>query len=417
MSGSRLVRNSPDLTRLCNEEYSIRVVNGYLVVDDIPFVNDASEVERGAFVCPLDLRGDRTAKPNTHVMCFIGGEPRDKNGLPIDGLINPGVDRWSASPDLVATCGFSLKPREDGYSDYHEKVSYYAALVADHARALDPHVSELTAKPIETDEDDGVFVYADTFSSRAGITTRNERLALKKIVIVGLGGTGSYLLDLLAKTPVREIHLYDGDRFGTHNAFRAPGAAGLDDLRAGLMKVNYFAREYGRMHRGIRGHPVPVTSGNVSELIDADFAFLAMDANSDKRIIVEALTDAHVPFVDTGIGVSNDPNGIGGQIRITTSTPGRSDHIERSGLIAYTAGDDAEYDTNLQVAELNMIAATQAVTRYKKLYGFYADGEDERHTVYVIESNDIHNRYGQSEGTDTPAPTGSSDVRNPDVAA
>ena len=52
---------------------------------------------------------------------------------------------------------------------------------------------------------------------------------MKKVVIVGLGGTGGYLLDLLAKTPIEEIHLYDDDIFGTHNAFRAPGAASLDD--------------------------------------------------------------------------------------------------------------------------------------------------------------------------------------------
>jgi hypothetical protein len=67
--------------------------------------------------------------------------------------------------------------------------------------------------------------------------------------------------------------------------------------------------------------------------------------------IVKALIDARVPFVDTGIGASNDPNGIAGQIRVTTSTPGRSDHITRDGLVSYVAGDDAEYDTNLQVAE------------------------------------------------------------------
>lgn len=35
--------------------------------------------------------------------------------------------------------------------------------------------------------------------------------------------------------------------------------------------------------------------------------------------------------------------------------------------------------------------------RYKKFLGFYADTEDERHTVYVVDSNDLHNRYGTSE--------------------
>jgi hypothetical protein len=350
-------------------------------------------------------------------MCFVGGEPRDQRGQPIDGLIHPGVDRWSASTELTAVCGFSLNPRPDGYSDYHEKVSYYAALVADHARALDPHISELTAKPIATDEDDGVFVYVDTFSSRAGITAHSEDLKLRKVVLVGLGGTGGYLLDLLAKTPIREIHLYDGDLFGTHNAFRAPGAASLDDLRASPMKVDYFARIYARMHRGIRPHAVRVTSDNVAELLDADFVFLTMDANPDKKIIVEALTDAGVPFIDTGIGVSNDPDGIAGQIRVTTSTPGRAEHISRDGLISYVAGDDAEYDTNLQVVELNMLAAFQAAMRFKKLYGFYADGEDERHSVYVTASNEIHNRYGRQTTLTPPHQPDPTGDREPDVAA
>jgi len=417
MSGSRLVRNSPDLTRLVDEGYSIRVVNGYLVVDDIPFVNEAAEVGRGAFLCPLDLHGDRTAKPSTHVMCFVGGEPRDKNGKPIDGLIHAGVERWSASPDLVAACGFSQKPQAGGYDDYYEKVSYYAAMVANHARALDPRVSPLTAKPVATDEDDGVFVYVDTFSSLAGITARNQRLAMRKVVIVGLGGTGGYLLDLLAKTPIHEIHLYDGDIFGTHNAFRAPGAASLEDLRAGLMKVEYYERRYARMHRGVRPHVVRVTSDNVAELLDADFVFLTMDSNPDKKAVVEALTDARVTFIDTGIGVSNDSNGIAGQIRVTTSTPGRTDHITRDGLISYVAGDDAEYDTDLQVAELNMMAAVQAVMRFKKLCGFYADGEDERHSVYVTHTNEIHCRYGQSDQAPTAASAEPTGDREPEDAA
>ena len=417
MSGSRLVRNSPDLVRLVDEGYSIRVVNGFLVVDDIPFVDASAEVRQGALLCPLALHGDRTGKPSTHVMCFAGGEPRDKNGQPIDGLIHPGVERWSAAPDLVAACGFSQKPNADGYTDYYEKVSYYAAMVVNHARALDLRVTALTAKPVATDEDDGVFVYVDTLSSRAGITTRSQSLAMRKVVIVGLGGTGSYLLDLLAKVPIHEIHLYDDDIFGTHNAFRAPGAASLEDLRAGPMKVEYFERMYTRMHRGIRAHAVRVTSDNVADLLDADFVFLTMDANPDKMAIIKALTDARVPFIDTGIGVSNDPNGIAGQIRITTSTPGRTDHITRDGLISYVAGDDAEYDTNLQVAELNMMAAVQAIMRFKKLRGFYADAEDERHSVYVTHTNEIHSRYGQTDLAITATSPDPRDDNDPDVAA
>jgi hypothetical protein len=53
----------------------------------------------------------------------------------------------------------------------------------------------------------------------------------------------------------------------------------------------------------------------------------------------------------------------------------------------------------LQVAELNAFAAVQAVIRFKKTLGFYADAEDERHSVYVIDTNESHNRYGNIDPT------------------
>jgi len=395
MSGSRLVRSSPDLVRLVQDGYAVRIVNGFLVVDDIPFINDNAQVQWGSLLCPLDLSGDATAAPSTHVMCFVGGVPRDKNGRSIDGLVHDGIECWSAGPGLTATCGFSQKPKS-GYTDFYEKVTYYAAMVIGPAQAVAPDATPFTFKPVETDEDDGVFAYVDTFSSRAGITELNALLALDKIVIIGLGGTGAYLLDLLAKTPAVALHLYDGDFLRTHNAFRAPGAASVDDLRARVKKVEYYEQTYSVMRRGIKAHPVNVTAENVNEILDADFGFLAMDTGPDKEAI-EALTAHGVPFIDTGVGLSKDPNGINGQIRLTTSTPGRTEHIERDRLISYFAGDDAEYDTNLQVAELNALTANLAVLRYKKLLGFYADVEDERHTVYALDSNDLHNRYGTSE--------------------
>jgi tRNA A37 threonylcarbamoyladenosine dehydratase len=51
------------------------------------------------------------------------------------------------------------------------------------------------------------------------------------------GGTGSYVLDFVAKTPVKEIHLFDGDIFDQHNAFRAPGAPSGEELEQRLKKV------------------------------------------------------------------------------------------------------------------------------------------------------------------------------------
>lgn len=397
MFDSRLVRNSPDLARLVQDGLAVRIVNGFLVVDDIPFVDSAAQVQRGALLCPLDLSGTTTTPPSTHVMCFIGGVPRDKNGHAIDGLVNDGVEKWSATPELTAACGFSQKPSACGYCDFYEKVTYYVAMIVGPAQAIDPDASPYTYRPMQTDEDDGVFLYVDTFSSRAGITELNDQLALDKVVIVGLGGTGAHLLDALAKTPAWTVHLYDEDVFRSHNAFRAPGAASFEDVAAGVKKVDYYAETCSVMRRGIIPHPVNVTAENVHELLDANFVFLAMDSGPDKKAIVDTLIANRISFIDTGVGLGKDPGGINGQLRITTSTPGRSEHITKDGLISYFVGEDAEYDTNLQVNELNAVTANLAIIRYKKILGFYADVEDERHTVYVVDSGDLHHRYGTSD--------------------
>jgi ThiF family len=395
MSGSRLVRNSADLQRLVSEGYTVRIVNGYLVIDDIPYVDATQTIEWGSFLCPLDLAGEQTTKPSNHVMAFVGSTPCSKDGGEISpGFASPGLTyNWAASPELTPSVGFSQKPRLEGYVDFYEKVTTYAAILIGSAQAIDPDVTPLQGKPFTTDESDGVFVYLDTFSSRAGITARSKRLELAKVVIVGLGGTGAYIFDLLAKTPICNIHLYDGDVFSTHNAFRAPGAATLDELNARMKKVDHYATRYSAMRRQIHPHPVNMTDANVAELLDADFVFLAMDSGPDKQVIISALVAAGIAFIDTGVGVGDDPNGIAGQVRVTTALPAANDHVVRGSLISIVAGDAAEYDTNLQVAELNMAAAVMAVIRFKKWIGFYADSEGELHSSYRIDTNEILNKY------------------------
>lgn len=56
-----------------------------------------------------------------------------------------------------------------------------------------------------------VFCYPDTATTRAGIGAATAKLMTERVAIIGLGGTGSYILDLLAKVPIGEIHLFDPD--------------------------------------------------------------------------------------------------------------------------------------------------------------------------------------------------------------
>lgn len=185
MSLRPLVRNSPDLSRLVNEGYAVRIQSGYLLIDDVPFVTSEKRAHRGTMACPLDTQGDSAVKPATHVMWFAGGVPCDKHGTELAVLIHA-RDRVELAEGVVADCSFSQKPSPQGYANYYDKVITYVGLVIGHAQALEPGVTAATFRPVVTDEEDSVFRYVDSASSRAGITAHTDKLALRKVAIVGL---------------------------------------------------------------------------------------------------------------------------------------------------------------------------------------------------------------------------------------
>ena len=143
----------------------------------------------------------------------------------------------------------------------------------------------------------------DNASSRAGISAASAKLESEKIAIIGLGGTGSYVLDLIAKTPVKEIHLFDGDNLLQHNAFRSPSAASKEELRAGYRKVEYMSRHDGAMRRGIKAHPVRIDAENVSLIQGRTFVFVCIDNGAAKLPIIEYLESEDISFIDVGIGI------------------------------------------------------------------------------------------------------------------
>jgi hypothetical protein len=384
-----LISRSPDLTRLLEEGYEIEVVLPHLLVRSVPYVDATRKVRRGTLVVPLNLNVDVTLPPNTHVVMFAGDFPCDQNGSPLEKLRH-GTNKTVITKDLVTQYSFSNKP-PDGYRDYHHLVTIYVANISGPASILDPNVTARTWQVIESQDPDSVFIYPDTASSRAGITNISRKLELGRIVIAGLGGSGAYVLGLTAKTPVREIHLYDGDRFGQHNAFRAPGAASITDLKARPFKVDYFAQIYARLRRGIVAHPCHLTEANVAELDGADFVFICMDAGNAKKVLVAKLEQLGVPFVDVGMGLEiTEGDSLVGILRTTTSTAAKREHVQEKHRISF-AGDGNDVYNNIQVADLNALNAALAVVKWKKLYGFYADHTQEHFSAYAINCNAIVN--------------------------
>lgn len=381
----KLVDRNSDLARLRNEGYSVDVRDGHLVVSDIPYVDAQRRIQRGVLVSELTLLGDRTQQPSTHVIRFAGEFPCTNDGVPIDAIRNQS-QRQQVASGLFVDHAFSSKPKAGVYKDYYEKVRTYADILVGYAQAIDPTASPLFVRPLVNTEDDGAFQYIDTASSRAGIALLTQKLKASKVAIVGLGGTGSYLLDLIAKVPVAEIHLFDGDRFFQHNAFRAPGAPSGEDLEKGMAKVDYFRSIYSRMHRGLVAHPNFVGQSDLNFMQTMDFVFICMDSGPTKRILIEALHAADKPFIDVGMGIELAEDVLTGIARVTTSTPGHRKHVWDCVSCADNAAENI-YSRNIQIAEMNALNAALAVIQWKKLCGFYFDPSPSFNTTYVISTN------------------------------
>jgi hypothetical protein len=389
----RLIDLNPDLKRLRDEGYHVEIRAGHLVIREVPYVNGNREVCRGVLVSKLEVNGERTVTPKDHVALFAGEYPCDHTGKQLERVVNSS-NRTQIDDSLTVDYLLSSKHRDRTYRDYHEKMTRYIEAFSSHAEAIDPSATARVFPTLRTDEQESVFWYVDTASSRAGITAITQRLELPKLAIVGVGGTGSYVLDLVSKTPVREIHIFDGDRFSNHNAFRSPRAASLEELDGRPLKVTYFAEHYSRMHRHIIPHDYFITAENVNELADISFVFLCLDKGGAKEAIVRLLTERNIPFVDVGMGVQLDDKGrIGGQTRVTSSTERMRDHITVNRRISFgdTDGGKNDYDSNIQIADLNALNAALAVIKWKKLFGFYRDLEDEHFSVYDIDGNCIIN--------------------------
>ncbi|GAA4910615.1 MULTISPECIES: ThiF family adenylyltransferase [Mucilaginibacter] len=384
----QLINLSPDLKKLRDEGLSLAIYGGYVCIHHIPYVNEKKEVKIGTLISELTLSGGKTAKPSTHAIYFMGEKPCHKDGSEQIEIVNNSPHQALVG-ELIGDHFLSSKPSTGYYDNYYDKFSRYISLLSIPARSIVPDVTAYNFYPVIDSEEDTVFNYFDTSSSRANITKINEKFKGQKVGIIGLGGTGSYILDLVSKTPVTEIHLFDADDFSQHNAFRSPGAASIESLTGKQKKSEYFQRIYSNMHRGIVSHVTYVNEDNISLIKDLSFVFICVDKNSVRQEILKQLVKFEIPFIDVGLGVTLVDDQLIGIVRATTGTPQKNDHLEKR--IAQEDTDQNEYVTNIQIADLNALNAVMAVIKWKKLTGFYQDLIHEHQSSYSINVGQLLN--------------------------
>lgn len=391
MSHALIARNQ-DLRSLQEAGYTVRVADAHLIVENVPYVTPGKEVQDGILAMDLDLSAASTVPPTNHVAYWVGEFPSDADGNELVTLIHERAAKATFSERLPAAYTLSAKP-DSPYRDYHHKVETYVGILGNEAQKIRPDASAQRWKiATASDEDADVFRFPDTASARHRTADLGALFRDQSVAIVGLGGTGSYVLDLVAKTPVPEIHLFDGKRFLSHSAYRAPGAYSLDDLEGGPFKTELHASRYRSMRRRVVSHSTNIDEDNLGDLGAFSTVFLCMDGHHIKRQILQTCLASSTLVIDAGMGLYRvDGTGpVAGIVRTTMCDPERRDHVADC-IPLDEIDDDNEYDRNIQIVELNALNAALAVVKWKKEIGFYNDLEGELNCEYTIDGNRLIN--------------------------
>lgn len=384
-----LISRNPELQRLINEGFEIEIRSGYLLVHSVPYATSNKQVAHGVIVSELTMATpDVLGRPSTHQVHFIGEHPCKADGTDLVQIRCQSTE-FKLAEGITAQHHFSNKPKCGYYENYYEKITSYVRVISGQAKALNPRADARTFRTREPIEENSVFLYQDTASSRAGIQRLAARFCQQRIAFVGLGGTGSYALDLVAKTHAAEIHLFDADMLRPHNAFRFPGAISREILDRGITKVKYLSEHYSTMRRGIVPHEVMIHVDNVMELARFDYVFLCVDRGEVRHLVLRALADTGVTVIDVGMGLnlSHDQESIWGTCRVTVSTPSTRDIALTR--IPKVDRDEELYASNIQVADFNCLNAALAVAKWKRMSGFYLNDHDEYEATFSVNLNQL----------------------------
>lgn len=380
----RLVSHNDDIRRLVEKGYAVAFDSNYLVVRDIPFLDDQGQSRNGALVTKLVFIDQNRVTQEDHQVFFAGGHPYQLDGTPIANL-GGGTTSLALSErcaDVVVERTFSSKPIPEGkFADFFAKIESYVGILS--GPAIERHGAQpYTFRSDSTVINNSVFKFQDTLTSRAEITELASKFENDVVAVIGLGGTGAYLLDFLVKTPVREIRAFDLDEFHVHNAFRSPGK--LDSSELGKLKSEIYEARYENFRHGLRVFNEFVDATCIDAMEGVTFAFVCVDKGSSRAGIFELLISKGIPFIDVGMGLSRKQGTLNGMVRTTYYPPDRAAELRDRQLAELKDGPENLYRTNIQIGELNALNASLAIIRYKQLRGFYFEELSNIHLLFGV---------------------------------
>jgi hypothetical protein len=372
------------LKRLVERGYALKFDSEHLVIRDVPYLDNEKKLQTGAFVTKLEFVDKVQVKQQDHQVYFCGAHPHETDGTPISNLAGGPAKLTLKDLSLVVQRSFSNKPvGSSGFPSFFEKIESYIRIVSGPAMATHPGATPFTFRVDEEVILDSVFKFHDTLTSRAEISDLTKRLSDDVVAIIGIGGTGAYLLDFMVKTPVKEIRGFDSDAFHVHNAYRSPGRL-LDEGELGKTKAEVYMQRYANFRNGLRVEPMHIDASCNAELEGVTFAFVCVDKGSSRSAIFDLLLAKKIPFIDVGMGLDRKHHSLNGMARVTyySAESGADVRAKNFAEMADAPGD--EYRTNIQISELNALNASLAVVRYKQIRGFYFEDANLMHALFGI---------------------------------
>jgi hypothetical protein len=380
-----LASHNEDIKHLLEIGYAITEDHGYLVVRDIPYLDSNGQKQTGVIVAKLvDVDGKKVIQDN-HQIYFAGSHPYQIDGTPISGLAGgPAQLALGASPDVVIQRSFSNKPDCGYFTDFFEKIQSYVGIISGPAREK-YGATPYTFRLVEETPSQSVFKFRDTLTSRAQIVDLSSKFADDVVAVIGLGGTGAYVLDFLVKTPVKEIRGFDLDDFHIHTAYRSPGR--LQESELGKRKAEVYQSRYENFRQGLSLQPRYIDGQSEESLAGVTFAFVCVDKGSSRAGVFDLMVANRIPFIDVGMGLNRTRGPINGMLRATYYSVDDAQRLMDMDLAEVADDPDDEYRVHIQISELNALNAALAVTKYKQLRGFYF--EEESLNSLVIEVGDL----------------------------
>lgn len=129
----------------------------------------------------------------------------------------------------------------------------------------------------------------------------NSRLKDFHVAVVGCGGLGGYIIEMLARLGVGTLTVIDGDVFDETNLNRQLLS---DESKLGTPKVLSAVERIGRVNSQVKVNPIHdlLTAENGLGMIRGkDLVFDALDNVASRLVLEDLCEEAHVPLVHGAI--------------------------------------------------------------------------------------------------------------------